>query len=88
MGDTGLEPSGYTSVKTALSECAGAYTGAINSDSVFQGHLKAQAIDDLQKARTSLSWLVDQSDSPEDSKAATRALELLARAFTELEAGN
>ncbi len=87
MGAEGLEPHGYNAGKTALSESAGAHTGAIDSFSDPQGSLKTQAMDDLQTAWEALKRLVDQSDSPAESRAAGRALAFIDRAFEELESG-
>ena len=87
MGAEGLEPNGYNAGKTALSEIAGAQAGAIDSDFDVQGHFKTQAIDDLQTAWEALKRLIDQSDSPAESRAAGRALAFIDRAFEELESG-
>ena len=87
MGAEGLEPHGYNAGKTALSESAGAHTGAIDSDFDVQGHFKTQAIEDLQVAWEAIRRLVVQSDSPTESSAAERALAFVNRAFEELESG-
>lgn len=85
MGAEGLEPSWENAEKTSFSKSAGAHTGAIDSDFDVQGHLKPQAIEDLQKALRSLRRLEDRSNSPAEVVAASRALAFVERAIEELE---
>ncbi len=94
MGAEGLEPfspdmdkHGGNVVNWHDSKMPGAQAGAIGFDSEFQGQLKTQAIEDLQKAWEALRRLEDRSVSPAESIAAGRAMAFVSRAFEELEGG-
>lgn len=67
------------------SESAGAQAGAIETDSDSQGQLKAQALDDLQRAWKAIRRMETLSDDRADAKAAERALSFVDKAFAELE---
>ena len=69
------------------SESAGAQAGAIETDSDSQGQLKAQALEDLQRAWKAIRRMETLSDDRAEAKAAERALSLVDKAFAELERG-
>lgn len=74
--------------KTGFSEqpeTGGHPGGQFGNDSDSVARLRAQALDDLQRARKSLRRLEDLSDDPSESKAAGKAVKHVDAAFRELE---
>ena len=65
----------------------GPKSGPIDADSDSVASLKAQALEDLQRAWKSLRRLEDLADIPAESKAAGLAVAFVDQAFAGLESG-